>query len=345
MSGSAPWRRLRDLEPPLGARRRVLAEMERALAPAAAAPGRRGRWWTFAAATAIAVALVALAWRGWFWAGSERVAAEPGAEQSSESAGPAPPAAKPAGLEPDRALAAPKLPPQPPRVSTSAGDRMSLELAHGSVEVIGPASLLVGAERLEVDFGELAVDGQVVVAAPMCSARVSGRAEVEVTASAVDVAVFAGSVELDRATPACVVRRVAELDLSRASASAPAVSTRDDALAAGDAPVAVEDAPAAVEDAPERAAASALRIQVEQFRRARALAGRDREAALGAWRQFARAWPDSPLREEAEGMVVDLLVELDRPDQARVEAAKFLHRYPDSARAAAMRALCGEGER
>ena len=255
MSG-APWRRLRDLEPPLGSQTRVLARVEDELAR----PSRR--WAALAIATAGSAAVAALVWSSGRDAPLAIDPVEPPVDRAPEVV---------AEIEPEPA---PEPEPKPPRptIAVSAGDRISVDVDRARVEVSGPAVVRVEETSLVVTEGRVIVAGGALIKTPRCDARIDGRARIAVRDSRVDVRVSRGTAEVG---PGC---HVSYLDLD------------------GPAP---ETAPVEPGEA-EPPATSALRRQVDAFRRARRLIGVDDAAAVGALDDFIATWPDSPLRPEAD---------------------------------------------
>ncbi len=82
--------------------------------------------------------------------------------------------------------------------------------------------------------------------------------------------------------------------------------------------------PAAVDD-------DALREELSQIAKIRALVGRDPAAALALAEDGQRRFAKGHLVEEREGLSVIALVRLGRRDEARARAKTFADRYPKSA--------------
>jgi ketosteroid isomerase-like protein len=198
---SQPWRVLRDLEAPLGSKRRVLERIEDRRAGS-----RRGRavMWLVPVAAAVAVALWSL------WPAEETSTAPRAA--AVETPAPAPSAV------PD-----PPAPPAP-AVVLDTGDTMKLTLADAKVSLTGPATVRASTDdAVALDAGEVHVDGAATVRSAMCEARVNGRSDVSVTAARMQVRVFAGTAEVSSVAPhsSCTVLRAAPAP-RRQAASVPA---------------------------------------------------------------------------------------------------------------------------
>ena len=73
---------------------------------------------------------------------------------------------------------------------------------------------------------------------------------------------------------------------------------------------------------------AAERTLIEQARSA--FARNQGEAALTALGRHQRAFPDGELREERESLMVQVLVGLERYDEARRAGARFRRRFPQS---------------
>jgi len=93
---------------------------------------------------------------------------------------------------------------------------------------------------------------------------------------------------------------------------------------------------------PRPATPSELALQVDAYRQALALRGRDDARAVELWRAMNQRWPRSPLRHEIDLGVIDALVRLGRREEARGEARSFLERHPRSSKAAAVRSMLGD---
>lgn len=125
------------------------------------------------------------------------------------------------------------------------------------------------------------------------------------------------------------------------SAPAPATPTAPTAavISGQVSPAASSQARAAVH-APT--AAEALRLELQQLDRARALVAAGRgSAALSVLDGYARAAPRGALRLEAEALRIDALAQSGRTAEARARASAFLAKYPSSVLAARVRKLAG----
>jgi hypothetical protein len=139
-----------------------------------------------------------------------------------------------------------------------------------------------------------------------------------------------------------------------APATAPAAPLAEPTAPAVDA-AAPSPSPAAPAEAKARAAArpsgdghassDTLARQVGEYQRALSLAGRNDEAALSAWRAFARRWPTSPLRHEVDLQIVAALGRLGRRHELDAAARGFLRDHPQSPRSGDVRGMLREGGR
>jgi len=87
---------------------------------------------------------------------------------------------------------------------------------------------------------------------------------------------------------------------------------------------------------------SELSLMVAEFEQAKALAARDPQAGLAAFRRLQQRWPQSPLRPEVDLQVVSLLNRMGKHHESEAEADSFLHKHPDSPRAKELRKALGE---
>jgi RNA polymerase sigma-70 factor (ECF subfamily) len=194
--------------------------------------------------------------------------------------------------------------------------------------------------------GAAALGGALVLAA--------GRAKAWALVAAVGLAAVVVGPPLRRAAftsqhvaPAPVPRRAADklaetVPVAPAPVTAPAPATPTAPAAA----ITLADpAPAASSQA--RAvrtptSADALRLELQQLDKARALVAAGRgSAALSVLDDYARAAPRGALRLEAEALRIDALAQSGRSAEARARAAAFLARYPSSVLAARVRKLAG----
>ncbi|HEU4410114.1 MAG TPA: hypothetical protein VFS43_32970 [Polyangiaceae bacterium] len=86
-----------------------------------------------------------------------------------------------------------------------------------------------------------------------------------------------------------------------------------------------------------------LAQQVGEYQRALALAGRNDEAALVAWRSFVRRWPTSSLRHEVDLQIVAALGRLGRRGELEAAARGFLRDHPHSPRSGDVRKVLRSG--
>lgn len=343
------YKLLRNVDPPLGAKRRVLENVEAELQQ----PPRRSRRWLLAPAAAVAV-VFAMWWLN-------NAAMSPGLVDRSATPAPAAiantppqPVAKPIPAKPS--------PTVQPTLELAADDRMSVSLAKAKLVVSGPAKLLVKNDRIRLSKGTARVDGNAVIEAPQCRCEIAGKAKVSVTAGKVQVSVFAGSAKVFPGSPDCSVTRVPLTPLpapkhvtpkpptsqqtkGRPTSSPATTATPPEPSADSDAGkprTADATTPANGSNASKPRAADAttpLRRQVVEFRRAKALAKRDDRAAISAWRSLLATWPDSPLRQEAESSLIEALSRTGQWALVGIRARLFLRRYPSSTYAAKVRAL------
>jgi hypothetical protein len=92
----------------------------------------------------------------------------------------------------------------------------------------------------------------------------------------------------------------------------------------------------------EAADPSQLALQVDAYRQALALRGRNDARAVQLWRAMNQRWPRGPLRHEIDLGVIDALVRLGRSAEARSEARAFVERHPRSSKADALRGMLGD---
>jgi len=322
----------RALQPPAGARERVLAGATQAIAT-----GRHGRakkvvLWAGAPVLA-AVAAAALSWLAPREpAPSARVlgAVDAGTTDGLLRAGD--------GLRDQTIAIGPR-------------GQLRVALPRATVGVQGPARVELARGALVVHAGTAEVDGLLTVRGASCRATVHGRCALARTAEQLQITLFAGSVQVDAPEVACSI-----VDLTSAPApggdghAAPRVTSRAPAAdpvppheaAIQPAPPARGRAAAARATRPRPAAPqSELALQVRAYREAVALRGREDARAIELFREMNRRWPRSPLRHEIDLNVVDALVRAGRSAEAAVEARRFLARHPHSTKADAIRKSLG----
>ena len=352
MTGS-PWQQLRFLEPPLGAKRRVLAAVEAQLE---ASPKHSKRWLVLTLPV-VSAAAVLLLWG----ARSDRPSEAARPILMSGASAPVHDAGIP--LPSDAGIA---------QLHVPDNDEVSVELKAATVAIRGPASVRVERRRLSVTHGTLRIQGRAVVSAPQCEARVSGQAEIAVADNTMQVSVFAGHAEFAVNATTCTILDLSQKPLAPTSSSAPqqrpdtpprtqrqrtrqaaAVDARtskplspqsdrnppetraetqaDRGRVNTDAPLSGAPSRVASVRRPSAPSRSQLRQQVHEFKRARELHKQgDPSVALAAWRALVRKWPTSPLRPEAEAAIIEVLRRLGQVRTARLRAREFVRRYPAS---------------
>jgi TolA-binding protein len=82
-----------------------------------------------------------------------------------------------------------------------------------------------------------------------------------------------------------------------------------------------------------------LRLQVAQYRNALVLIQTDPVAALEAFRMHRRSWPNSPIRQEVDYRIVQILTTLGRKGEAADAAKQFVKTYPTYAQGSKLRKL------
>lgn len=261
-----PWERLRDLEPPLGAKRRLLSSIEDELAETGSK-----RKWLFALVPITAAAIALIHWS----VTDEQTETTAPTEAVIETAPTHPLVSPPAPAPASKPATA------PPSLTVPTNERIAIALPKAEINVRGPAKVAVADGAVTVTSGTLEVRGATTVSCGICKARINGKARIRVTPTNVQVSVFAGTAEVLPGTAECTVHRVLSLKPKEHS------RTKAKALP-----------PPKPETKPTP---SALRAQVEQFRRIRALT--DRTEARKAWQAFLARWPDSPLRSEAAALL------------------------------------------
>lgn len=361
-----PWRELRSIAPPPGARLRILAAAEAEVA------GRRVRWGRVAllapALAGVAIVLVARL-------PSRALGIDPGSAPAIAVAPAIDPGSAP-GIAVAPAIA------RPPALAVGAtrevevaqGRRAELAVGRAAVSLEGPARARVGPGELAIEAGVARVDGELTVACPRCRLRVAGRGRIEVRGGRVQVAIYAGRAEpvppesecevrLAEERPPATVHERARGPRSRASIAPSPRTTESPIVARAVAPtsavppIAARAQPARPDEAraapippprrwrEESRAPSDLSLQVALYRAARALSGIDDHRALARWRDLAARWPSGAFAPEVELEIVNALARLGRRDEALAAARDFVRRRPDSPRAAELRARVEAGER
>jgi TolA-binding protein len=82
-----------------------------------------------------------------------------------------------------------------------------------------------------------------------------------------------------------------------------------------------------------------LRLQVAKYRNTLSLIQTDPVAALEAFRMHRRSWPISPIRQEVDYRIVQILATLGRQREAADAAKQFVKNYPTYAQASHLRSL------
>ncbi len=347
------WRSVRTLAPPSGAQARVLQRIE-------ANSQRRPRWgyYWLAAAGMIAAAAALLLW--------PRIGVIPHAKVVAAS-----------GVYHADTPVLPGMALPIENIIVTEGGRLELALAHGQIEIEGPAHFDAPLDQpLSLHRGTMHIRGTATVACQQCLAHARGEVQIETTAARTQVTVFAGSADVEASGDTCTVIYAAEYELAWAEDAAGGTAETEDTLSAAPAEpapgailltdgLASDDGPdsddgasarAAEDDvAPTRAAPSArgrqvmaqpdpseLAEQVAAYEGAIARGQTDAKAALVALRQFRRTWPHSPLAHEVDLAIFEFLIQLQRPAEIRRAGRAFLRRYPRSAKAPAVRQALAE---
>ena len=200
-----PWRLLRQLEPPLGSKQSVLADLEYELDLELSRSPRRKRW-TWLAVPATALAGLAALWALRAGPGDEMASSTPATPPAelAEASGAAPEELQP---EPEATEPRPKAPAMASQITLGENDRISVALDKASVTVQGPAAVRVGSAQLAIERGTVEVAGNTTIVAPTCSVRISGQAEFAVSEALSRVRIFAGSAEVLPESTSCTVQR------------------------------------------------------------------------------------------------------------------------------------------
>lgn len=148
-----------------------------------------------------------------------------------------------------------------------------------------------------------------------------------------------------RAQPAATLRLAPPSVVAVTEAKAPAAVTEiTEAPAAASSPAValVSSASAQRAPAPTPTPAEALRSELLQLDKARALVAAGRGgAALAVLDNYGRTAPRGALRLEAEALRIDALAQSGRQAEARARATAFLAKYPNSVLAPRVRRLAG----
>ncbi len=327
------WRVLRAADPPHAAAERVRERVEAALHRR---PRRRAAIAVSVAAAAVAALLFSVRERD-HREKAPRVVSVESARQNGRDVVAGQPLAKGA-------------------VQVAPAGHLRIALEGAELDVAGPAAVELRPRALYVSEGRVEVRGSTRVSGPGCEAEVSGRAAVEVQSSRVQVTVFAGSASVTESQDSCSV-----IDLSRSGVDKGTGVDKGSRVNKGSSvekgsavekDSAVEESSALDKasgiDSPGRSAAGpsaarakassparlddALARQVDAYWAADRLRASDPTGALARFEALQALWPGSPLRPEIDLAIIDLLVRLDRTDEARARAREFLRRYPDSPR-------------
>ena len=238
-------------------------------------------------------------------------------------------------------------------VSVAANGELELSLGDAVANVEGPAELVVGERRLAISEGAGRVRGRLAVEGCGCEATVDGEARVEAFQSYLSVVIVAGSVHVESPEVYC---RVIELDALAGEtereprAEAGTAAGEDEALEGAEEPI-VEHAALEAAEEPAvrrprarrpRATRCDLGAQAEAYREAMALRGRDDALLVRRLREVRREWPRCALSHEVDVALIEALLRAGDEGTARTEAARFLRRYPRSARRDAIEAIAAQ---
>ncbi len=306
-----PWRRLRDLEPPLGSQRRVLLQaQEEVQSPT---PGRR-RWLLPTAITAgiaVAVALLLILRSGGSLAPSQ-VAMVPSANDAAMADTPEPMVPEPL----------PTMEADTPELLVVANDELTIRLPKASITVSGPAAVKTTTRGLKIREGRVKVAGFALVEGPGCDVSIDGEAIVELVGKLLQTRVLSGSATATSSS--CTVSHaVVLIDRTKEKpVEKPVIGTESNKLSSI----------IAIDSDASPPPTSMLRQQLDEYKLARTLLGSDPGGALKELRAFVEHWPDTLLREEAEAGVIEALLTLGKKQEARKQIEVFGARYPTSRR-------------
>lgn len=347
-----PWRRLRDMEPPLGSKRRVILNAQ---AQAQIVPGPSRRW--------LLVPTFALAIAG-FWflmstsedvpVASQSVATQPVA---TESVAATTKLGQQAPLTSEPIVEAPL----PAQLSVTKDDELVIRLPKARLRVVGPAAVTTTAKGIRITEGRVEVAGFAVISAPNCDVSVNGDAIASIVGANLEVKVNAG--RATSSNPACVITYAAVLTTGTAEAALEAEGKIDEPETKAnfeaesseletktelEAKSRELETKAEVETSktdnqiewetdepktkqPITAQPSSLRQQLEAYKQARELKTTQPASSLRDLESFVKTWPTSLLCEEAEATIVELLMRLHRDDEAKSKLRAFTTSYPASA--------------
>jgi hypothetical protein len=209
-------------------------------------------------------------------------------------------------------------------------DGESLALPAARVTARGVAALDREGEALVLHEGAVALEGHAQVAGGACRVDIDGRADVERVAEPTPFSHTLRVVVLSGTASALSAPAYCEIELDEPDAPSAHGEQPRRQRGARDAPVV--DGTTPVEDA-------ALARQVETYRAAIALVGRDDASAVAALRAMRAEWPRSPLTPEVDFQIVRALVRLGRTDEARAAAQQFVRNHPRSPRRSEMQRL------
>jgi len=356
---NSPWRRLRELEPPLGSERRVILSAQRELSAPSPAP----RWARLIVLGAVLLSGVVL----WVFLSGDSSSAEsplaiaPHSSDTDSVAGQAEPTKVDAlshsqqasnsvaeSIAPDKSprsvSSTPVLP--SPTLSIPAGDSTAIQLANANLDVVGPANIVLVPEGVKIRFGQVKIAGDARIIGPQCEVFVHGKARSEVVGQTLSVSVLSGSAT--SSNPKCKVSYVKTLLLRKApgavtptpSSQRSTVVTERDSIRPERESIRPEkgslkhDEPQSTRELPdntrEEATVSPLRHQLESYKVAQALLATQPQAAIVRLKRFVKKWPQSPLQEEAQAAIVDGLLVLGKYEDAARRVEVFRRRFPTS---------------
>lgn len=192
---NAPWRQLRDLEPPLGSKRRVIQQaQEQVLTPPAST---KGPW--FITASVVAFAAFGL----WLSFGRSESAVEVASEVGEDAGQRLPPSADTLS----QAVV--------PELSVAQDDELVIRLPKAKLEVIGPAEVNVTDTGIRIHVGRVQIAGEAFVTTHRCGVQVSGNAVATVVDDELQVRVTRGHAKSSH--PACIVLYTDELHVREGS--------------------------------------------------------------------------------------------------------------------------------
>ncbi len=350
---NSPWRRLRELEPPLGSERRVILSAQRELS----APSPARRWARVAVFGAISLSGIVLwvIFSGDSSSAESPLAIAPHSSYADLVAGQAGPTKVDAllhsqqtsnsvaeSIAPDKSprsvSSTPVLP--SPTLSIPAGDSTAIELANANLDVVGPANIVLVPEGVKIRFGQVKIAGDARIIGPQCEVFVRGKARSEVVGQTLSVSVLSGTAT--SSNPRCKIFYVNSLLLRKtprtvtpASPSEPSVIVASPQSRKSDRVTSRRSIGRDVEstehnEAREVPAISPLRHQLESYKRAQVLLRTQPQAAVVQLKYFVKKWPQSPLQEEAQAAIIDGLLILGKHADAAPRVESFRKRFPES---------------